>query len=176
MNLHVNGRMFTIRKAKQEDISKVLSLLVEAAEWLKTKGTTQWNYYLTDLEGNMGEVMESINRQNTYLAEIEREAVASLTLEEEPGEWDMEIWGVEAAQGDAVYMHRLVVNREYAGLGLGEALIEWAKNEVNHRGKKYIRFDCLYSNDGLNSFYQRHNPLKGVADVYGKHSKYEITF
>ena len=160
MNLHVNDRKFTIRKAKKEDISKVLSLLVEAAEWLKTKKTTQWDYYLTDLEGNMEEVMESINRLNTYLLETDGVAVASITLEEEPGEWDREIWGDEAAQDDAVYLHRLVVNREYAGLGLGDALIEWAKNDVSQRGKKYIRFDCLNSNEGLNSFYQRHTPSR----------------
>jgi GNAT superfamily N-acetyltransferase len=174
MYLHVNDQVFTLRKAKEEDVKKVLSLLVGAAEWLQSKGTTQWDYYITDLEGNTDEVIESIYKQNTYLLENDSESIATITLEDNPNDWDRDVWGEEADQKDVAYLHRLVVNRSFAGQGIGDALMEWAKEDVSHRGKNYIRFDCLNSNEGLNNYYQRHYHLKGVANIYGKHSKYEI--
>ncbi|WP_409250864.1 GNAT family N-acetyltransferase [Bacillus sp. SCS-153A] len=174
MKLHVKDQMFNLRKAREEDKEKILSLLVGAAEWLQTKGTSQWDYYMTDLEANTEEVLESIKNQSTYLLEQDGLAAASVILEENPGDWDREIWGEESAQTDVVYLHRLVVNRNFAGRGIGDALMEWAKKHVRGREKKYIRFDCLNSNEGLNSYYQRQCSLKGIADVYGKHSKYEI--
>jgi GNAT superfamily N-acetyltransferase len=164
----------SIRVAEENDLKKVLDLLVNAAEWLKTKGTTQWDYYLTDLEGNSDEINESIKRRNTYLFEKEGESVASITLEDKPGEWDMDIWGGEAAQENVIYLHRILVNRNYAGLEIGDALMEWAKKNARQHGKSSIRFDCLNSNKGLNHYYQRHYALKGISEIYGKHSKYEI--
>ncbi|WP_421378472.1 GNAT family N-acetyltransferase [Bacillus salacetis] len=175
MNLHINGQVFTLKKAGDGDMDKVISLLVDAARWLKTKGTTQWDYYITDLEGNLDEIIESITKRSTYLLQEDAKAVATFTLEEDPNEWDMDVWGEDASQNDCVYLHRLVVNREYAGRGIGDALMEWAKEDVSRRGKKYIRFDCLNNNEGLNHYYQRQYRLKGVANIYGKHSLYEIT-
>jgi GNAT superfamily N-acetyltransferase len=175
MILQIKDQEFTLRVAREDDLQKVLTLLVEAADWLQTKGTTQWDYYLTDLEGNKEEVLESIKKQNTYLLVDDGQAVATLTLEDEPSEWDSDIWGEEASQENVIYLHRLVVNRKYSGGGIGDALIDWAKEDVRNRGKNYIRFDCLNNNVGLNNYYQRHYRLKEIANIYGKHSKYEIT-
>ncbi|RIW37279.1 GNAT family N-acetyltransferase [Bacillus salacetis] len=169
-----DDQRLTIRNAEEQDLNKLLLLLEEAAGWLHTKGTTQWDYYLSDLEGNTDEVADSIKRRSTYVVETEGEIAASVTLEDMPGDWDRDIWGEEADQGEVIYLHRLVVKRKYAGLGIGDALIDWAKKETRQRGKSILRFDCLNKNEGLNSYYQRHYDLKGIADIYGKHSKYEI--
>lgn len=174
MELHVADKVFNLRVATENELGQVLELLVGAAQWLQTKATTQWDYYMTDLEGNTKEVLDSIEKRNTYILEQDGEAAASVTLEGEPSEWDCDIWGEEAGQSDAVYLHRLVVNRKFAGTGIGEALMDWAKKQVRDQGKKCIRFDCLSSNEGLNRYYQRYHELKGIANIYGRHSKYEI--
>jgi GNAT superfamily N-acetyltransferase len=163
----------TIRLAKSEDLGKVLELLVNAAGWLHTKGTKQWDYYLTNLEGNKEEVAASIENESTYIVEKAGRAMATLSLESVPSEWDMDIWG-EGAVDDVVYLHRLAVHRDFAGKGIGESLLDWAEGVVRASGKKSIRFDCIASNEGLNRYYQQRYPLKEVINIHGRHCKYEI--
>jgi len=174
MDLVLNGKAYQLKRADEKDLDQVLQLLVQAAKWLKTKGTTQWNYYITNLEGNIEEVRESIISNSTYLLLDKKTVVASITLEEEPNDWDCDIWGEEAHNDCSVYLHRLVVNRDYSGSEIGKQLVDWAKEFVKSIGKRYIRFDCLGDNEGLNVYYQRHYKLKGIANIYGKHSKYEL--
>jgi GNAT superfamily N-acetyltransferase len=174
MKIQAGNQVFNLRMAAEKDLGKVLQLLVGAAEWLQTKDTSQWDYYISDLEGNTEEVLQSIKNQNTYILEKDGKAAASITLENHPNEWDCDIWGEEAERKDVIYLHRLVVNRSFAGIGIGDALMDWAKEETRRRDKKYIHFDCLASNKGLNNYYQRNYQLKGIANIYGQHSKYEI--
>lgn len=174
MELQVNGEVYEIKRAEQEDLEKVLDLVVNAARWLQSKNTTQWDYYLTNLEENTPEILDSIRSNSTYLVMDGEKTVATVTLENSLNEWDLEIWGKDAALSDAVYLHRLVVDRDYSGKGIGDLILEWAENFVKAKGKKRIRFDCLASNKGLNAFYQRRYPLKEIAHIYGQHSKYEV--
>ena len=71
MCLAIHEAIHTIRLAKREDLEKVIGLLVNAAGWLQTKGTKQWNYYLTDLEGNVDEIVTSIENKSTYIVRSE---------------------------------------------------------------------------------------------------------
>lgn len=174
MELNINHEKYELKLAKTEDLNQVLQLLVNAAEWLQMKGTTQWDYYITDLDGNSQEVLDSIEGGDTYLLEKEGVAVASITLENKPNEWDRDIWGSEADQENILYLHRLVVHRHYKGKEIGEALLEWAEDFAKSRGIQCIRFDCLASNVGLNRYYQKRYKKKGIANIYGQHSKYEI--
>ena len=152
-----------IRLAKREDLEKVLGVLVNAAGWLQTKGTKQWSYYLTDLDGNKEEVVASIENESTYIVEKEGKVIATMTLESEPNEWDVDMWG-EEAEASVAYLHRLAVHRDFAGKGIGGSLLDWAENAMIESGKKSIRFDCIASNEGLNHYYQKRYPLKEVID------------
>ena len=162
-----------IRLAKKEDLEEVLELLVNAAGWLRSKGTKQWDYYLTDLEGNKEEVVASIENDSTYIVEQDGKAIATLTLESAPNEWDMDIWGDQAGD-DVAYLHRLAVHRGFAGKGIGASLLDWAENAMRTSGKKSIRFDCIADNEGLNRYYQKRYPLKEVINIHGHHCKYEV--
>lgn len=155
------------------NLKEVLDLLVNAAEWLQSKETTQWDYYLNDLEGNTDEVSDSIRNGSTYLLLHEDRPIASVTLEDQPSEWDMDLWEGEAHE-HVMYLHRLVLHRDYSGIGLGNKLLDWSENHVKASGRYKIRFDCLASNQGLNSYYQRRYTLKEIANKYGQHCKYEV--
>ncbi len=166
---------FLVRKAEPSDLASVLFLLQQAGRWLQTKNTTQWDYYVTDLQENTEEVSDSIDRVNTYIVESDNgECVASITLEMAPTGWDRSIWGDDAKKDDAVYLHRIVVNRKFAGKEVGSDLIKWAVERAKEKGKKRIRFDCLARNVGLNRYYQKWYRRVGIADIYGQHSKYEM--
>lgn len=173
MRFKLDGEVYEITQAKNEDLNKVLELLVNAASWLKTKRTKQWSYYLTDLDANIEEVLRSIENGATYLVEKEGQPVSTLALENNPSEWDVDLWG-EVAQDDVMYLHRLVVHRSHAGKGLGAVLLDWVEKGAQEAGKKIIRFDCIASNEGLNHYYQKRYSLKEVTHIHGSHSKYEI--
>jgi hypothetical protein len=81
MRFKLDEEVYEITQAKNEDLNKVLDLLVNAASWLKTKRTKQWSYYLTDLDGNKEEVLHSIENGATYLVEKEGQPISTLTLE-----------------------------------------------------------------------------------------------
>ncbi|WP_246187587.1 GNAT family N-acetyltransferase [Ornithinibacillus caprae] len=171
----IEKEKLNFRQATYEDLDHVLQLLQQAAKWLQTKNTTQWDYYIHDLDGNKAEVIESIENGTTYIVEKEGKVIASVTLEDSPNEWDCDIWGDKAHDSDVVYLHRIVVHRDLKGRNIGETLMEWAKGYVKEQQKKYVRFDCLASNKGLNDYYQRNYELVGIASIYGQHSKYQIS-
>ncbi|WP_179884992.1 GNAT family N-acetyltransferase [Bacillus sp. AFS015802] len=173
MRVILDEEVYEITQAKPEDLHKVLELLVNAAAWLKTKRTEQWSYYLTDLDGNKEEILRSIENGATYLVKKEGQPVSTLTIENDPSEWDVDLWG-EEAQDEVVYLHRLVVHRSHGGKGLGAALLDWVEKEAKEAGNKFIRFDCIARNEGLNHYYQERYTLKEVIHIHGRHSKYEI--
>ncbi|QTN00702.1 GNAT family N-acetyltransferase [Sediminibacillus dalangtanensis] len=175
MKWTIDEQDFLWRKAETSDLNGVLSLLQQAGRWLQTKNTTQWDYYVTDLQGNTAEVKDSIDNHHTYVLESDGQAIASITLEDSPSEWDFSIWGEEAGEAPAFYLHRMVVHRDYAGKEIGGRMIEWAREVAKEKEKKCIRFDCLASNSGLNHYYQKRYRRVGIANVYGQHSKYEIS-
>jgi GNAT superfamily N-acetyltransferase len=175
MKLKIGKENFELRLAKVEDLERVLGLLVNAAEWLKTKGVSQWDYYIKNLEGNTQEVLDSIEVGATYILELGDEAIASVTLENTPNEWDSDIWGKDVNKEGVVYLHRLVVHRDYSGKGVGSGLLDWAEEYVKSIDKSYIRFDCVGSNEGLNNYYQRRYEMKELANIYGGHCKYEVS-
>ncbi|WP_175991418.1 GNAT family N-acetyltransferase [Bacillus sp. Marseille-Q1617] len=164
---------YTIKKAGIEELDIILDLLKDASLWLKTKGLTQWDYYLTDMDGNLVEIIDSIRRGHTYLLFWKNEAAGSLTLEPSPNEWDCDIWGDEASEERCLYLHRLVVKRKWKGEGLGAECLNWAESFCQQNGYEKLRFDCLHSNDGLNHYYQTRYTLRETVHVHGVHNKYE---
>ncbi|MGM7701414.1 GNAT family N-acetyltransferase [Pseudalkalibacillus sp. Hm43] len=172
MNAYV-GENMKVKTATMEDINTVLDLLVNAAEWIQTKGTTQWDYYLNDLEGNTQEVKDSIRNGSTFLFYEKERPIATATLELKPSEWDFDMWEDEA-NDPVVYLHRVVVHRDFAGEGLGNQILDWSEDYVRESGLNTMRFDCLASNESLNAYYQKRYPLKEVKNKFGQHCKYEV--
>ncbi|WP_070121015.1 GNAT family N-acetyltransferase [Bacillus marinisedimentorum] len=163
----------SLEKARIDDLANIQELLVQAGKWLQEKGLEQWDYYVHDIDGNTADVIESIERGSTYLLKDGLVNAGTITVETSPGEWDRGVWEEEASGADAAYVHRLVVNRFYAGRGIGEKLLNWAEDHAEQQGKTRLRLDCLASNESLNAYYKRIFPFKGVSPYFGGHSKYE---
>lgn len=49
----------------------------------------------------------------------------------------------------AAYVHRLMVTRGEAGLGLGAALLAWAEQQAREKRAPLLRLDCVESNEAL---------------------------
>ena len=59
----------------------------------------------------------------------------------------------DAVPGDARYIHRLAVRRQYAGTGIAQAIIEWAKTEALRANCSYLRLDCDSQRQRLRKLY-----------------------
>lgn len=141
-------------RAASADETGLSELMLNTARWLKSTGSTQWNKLLTGEDDHR--MPDAIARGDVYgFRESNREEWAGLViLQWNPSEWDHRLWGNEDGRIEqAVYIHRLIVNRDYSGRGLGSAILKWTEIGVRYPGKEFLRLDCIGSNAVLNRFY-----------------------
>jgi GNAT superfamily N-acetyltransferase len=133
-----------IRRCQADDVAAVAALLDEATIWVGQRGYEQW-----PLPFPYEEVSAAIERGEVYLAEIEGDAVATVTLL-----WDdPTYWGDRPA--DAAYVHKLAVSRACAGQRIGTAIVDWADANACASGRDFLRLDCLADNPGIRTYYER---------------------
>jgi GNAT superfamily N-acetyltransferase len=140
----------------------VLRLIKEASDWLKTKDTDQWaepwptekardERVRRDLaDGKTWFVWDT----KTWFVWKRKTLAATVTIAERP---NLHVWSDSECDlhEPAVYVHRLVTARKYAGLGLGGQLIDWAgKRGYRLYGAKWIRIDVWTTNTGLHHYYK----------------------
>jgi GNAT superfamily N-acetyltransferase len=151
-------------RVRPEDVDAVYQLLHDAAVWLTARGIAQWK------PGALPRrvVEDGIARGEVFVVRAADALVATLQLEEsDPG-----TWGPDA--GDAVYVHRLCVERTGAGDGLGLRLLDWAGSSARARGRRLLRLDCVASNDALRRYYARAGfAERGEVDVGIRLARFE---
>jgi ribosomal protein S18 acetylase RimI-like enzyme len=122
----------------------VAALLDEATVWVGERGYQQW-----PLPFPREELAAAVERGEVYVAEVDGDPVATMTLL-----WDDPMyWGERPP--DAAYVHKLAVSRACAGQRIGEALVEWADRTAAAAGRQFLRLDCLGDNPGIRSYYER---------------------
>lgn len=125
-------------------MAAVATLLDEATGWVGERGYEQW-----PLPFPRDELAAGIERGEVYVAELDGDAVATVTLL-----WDDPIyWG--ARPPDAAYVHKLAVSRACAGRRIGQNLVEWADSTAAAAGRQFLRLDCLRDNPGIRAYYER---------------------
>ena len=122
----------------------VAGLLDEATVWVGERGYEQW-----PLPFPRDELEAAVERGEVYVAEVDREVVATVTLL-----WDDPMyWGDQPP--DAAYVHKLAVRRACAGRRIGSAIVEWADMTAAAAGRAFLRLDCLADNPGIRSYYEQ---------------------
>lgn len=141
-----------LRRASAVDFDAVHSLLTEASRWLETKGTNQWAKPWPDENGRNERVAGAIEAGRTWIAWQDDRAAATLTTSPN----DHEIWPAGKARESAVYVRRIVVSRDYAGVGLGGQLLDWAGLRAGHfYGALWVRVDVWTTNKRLHNYYRK---------------------
>jgi GNAT superfamily N-acetyltransferase len=132
-----------IRRCQARDVAAVAALLDEATVWVGERGYEQW-----PLPFPHDEIEAAIGRGEVYLAELDGDAVATVTLL-----WDDPMyWGERPP--DAAYVHKLAVRRACAGQRIGSAIVEWADATAVAAGREFLRLDCLRDNPGIRAYYE----------------------
>ncbi|MFC5405925.1 GNAT family N-acetyltransferase [Cohnella soli] len=160
-------------KAGPEHTQDVMQLLVSTAEWLLSRGSSQWNALLRGEDSH--NTPEAINRGEVYLFKEDNRTAGMVMLLDSPNAWDLDMWGDRTNDGAATYVHRLTVNRKFAGKGVGNRMMQWVEQNTPNLDRTVIRLDCLASNEVLNRFYANlgYELVGQATNEYGLFSKYE---
>ena len=139
------------------DLEAILGLIEEASRWLKARGKDQWAEPWPNREQRDARVLRGLVNRKTAIVRQGDSAVATVTM----ANWhNPNVWVNGACVCDlserAIYLHRLITARRYAGCGLGELLINWAAKRARAMyGAQWIRIDVWTTNTDLHRYYQR---------------------
>lgn len=144
-----------IRQAAVTDRAAIIGLIEEAAEWLRGRGSDQWQVPWPTREGRDGRVLRGLRAGHTWLVESGARAVATVSYHPQPDE-GRRLWTGTELREPAVYLSRLVVRRSHAGQDIGVALIDWATQRARSAwGARWIRVDVWTTNIALHNYYAR---------------------
>lgn len=162
------SKEYAIRIATENESDSIIILLKEVAQWLQYKEVDQWQYLLGE-EATAG-ILECIREKYTYVVLKEDEIVGTVTVSPKQNEWDERIFGKEEVS-NSLYIHRFAVKRKYKGNGIGEWILRWVEENVQH-DKEYLKLDCVGHNCTLNDFYKKNSfEYVGSADGLSKFQK-----
>ena len=142
---------YTIRTATEEESDSIITLLKEVAQWLQHKEVDQWQYLLGGEATD--EILEGIREKYTYVITKEDEMIGTVTVSPKQNEWDEHIFGKEEVS-NSLYIHRFAVKRKYKGNGIGEWILQWIEENVQH-DKEFLKLDCVGHNRTLNDFIRK---------------------
>ena len=142
-----------IRRAEADDIPVIIGQIDSAAAWLREeKNTNQWAKPWPDEETRNGRIIRGIDRGATWMVEYGGAVAGTITYRNQA---NPRLWTQAELSERAVYVSRLIVDRGYAGLGLGAALIDWAGMcGIEQWRADWIRVDIWTTNIGLHNYYK----------------------
>lgn len=164
---------YRIRPARTDELDVVLGLIDGAAAWLRAEkpATRQWNRPWPNPDERRKRVYEGLLNAETWL--LFEEGPGTDPADPDPADPDPldphpigtvtikligheELWTVREREIDAVYLHRLVIERGHAGTGLGAELIDWAgrKGRSMLPTAELIRIDVWSDNAELHGYYK----------------------
>lgn len=134
-------------RAELADVPRLLKFRTDTALWLNSLGTDQWAKPFP-----AEHIMASIRAGEVYLLKEHQaaDAAATITLDRDA---DERLWTPEERTESALYVHKLTVDRKYAGVGLGTRLLDWAGDQAAEQGATWLRLDAWTTNTQLQAYY-----------------------
>lgn len=140
-----------------ENLQVVLGLIEDARGWLLTKDTDQWAAPWPDEKARDARVLRGLQGGTTWIVWDGSIPAATVTITPRmnPAVWSTPECTCDLAER-AVFVHRLITARKYAGMGLGAELIDWAGLRGQRLyGAQWIRIDVWSTNPGLHDYWRK---------------------
>ena len=135
-----------IRSVTSPEFESVYAILYGNAQWLLSKNILQWP--LEWLESIRPAIESSIDLGFFSAIDINDQMAAVLEIRSAPEP----LWQHDLAE--ALYIHKLAVDRKYSNREVGRKIIEALKTKAILDGKRYVRLDCVAHNNGLRTYYE----------------------
>ncbi|KAG0244558.1 hypothetical protein BGW41_007321 [Actinomortierella wolfii] len=172
----VTAEQFGFRNVKPEEIDIFIDILERAAAWMVANKLNQWYPGSFVAPKTHAHIENTIGRGNAYFIvkynnpnePSDETIIGTFTLNyDDP--FDEMLWkDLVDDWTDGIYLHRLVVEREYKGFGLGPKALHFAEQMGLRHGKKYLRLDCMADNKLLKAYYREKAHFKEYDDYPGE--------
>lgn len=135
-------KSYSIENTIESDLQLICWMFDEAILYQKLKNYPVWNGY--DVAVLQNDIAQKIQYKIVVNGEIA--CIFSVCYT------DPIIWG-KKDKGDAIYLHRIVVNPKYKGQKHFEKIFAWAKNHAIENDFNFIRMDTWADNPNIISYY-----------------------
>lgn len=126
-------------------IEEAISIMREVATWGRSQGFRIWpEEWLTKEEL----LTKETKTEHFCVGQVEGVNACAFVLQDS----DSEYWP-DKVPGEAVYLHKLCVRREFAHRGMTKLVLEAIKEECLSRGIRYIRLDTGLDEKAVRKIY-----------------------
>jgi GNAT superfamily N-acetyltransferase len=134
------------RNVRSDEIDLAHGILVNAADWLLSKGIRQWT-----IAYPKERYLHSQEKGCNYALESDGELAVVVTLSwEVPAEW-----ADRFAATPVWWLSKLATAPAFRGRGLGALTVRHAINALSDRDADRLYLDCVHGNGFLVEFYRR---------------------
>lgn len=134
---------YQIENTSTKDLKFIYTLFEEAIAYIKKNNYVGWttydkNYIKQDIDKKLQFKIISGNEILCFFSICFSDALIWRAME----------------KGDAIYLHRIVVNPKFKGQKLFRKIRNWAIECANEKGLKYIRMDTWVENSNIIAYYK----------------------
>jgi ribosomal protein S18 acetylase RimI-like enzyme len=141
---------YQFRQAGPEDIKEVTALYKNAIQHMIDGDIYQWDEIYPNEEVLTGDIM---NRE-MYLLIGDEILLACIVINDNQDEaYGSAIW--KYSEGRIAVIHRLCVNHEYQGIGIGRKTMQLAEGIIKNSGYSSIRLDAFSDNPFARKLYEK---------------------
>lgn len=131
-----------VRPTTHEDLLFIYDLFEESVRYQEANGLPSWKNY------DRQTLINDIETNTQYKIIIENTIAIVFTIRLE----DAIIWR-QYEQGDAIYLHRIVVNPQFKGKKMFGHVLSWAIRYGKEHRLKFVRMDTWANNPTLIQYY-----------------------
>lgn len=131
----------TLRKALPEDLPAMVDYYRRAVRFMNNRGVRMWD----DLYPTKDDLEKDIAGNNMYIAEHKGKAIAAAVINcyRDP-QYDEVQW--EQPESSYMVIHRMCIDPEYTGMGLGDYMLYHCERMISERGYNHVRLDTFHKN------------------------------
>ena len=134
---------YEVKNTEMSDLSLIFSLFDRSIHYQEKHGYPTWRNY------DQQSIINDIENKNQYKVLIG----STIAIVFSVCYSDKIIWR-ELEKGDALYLHRIVVNPEFKGKKLFGIILDWALNHGKEKGLSYVRMDTWAANPTIIEYYK----------------------
>ena len=134
---------YKIENTTSADLQVVYDLFELSIIYQEKKGYPVWKNY------DKSALVNDVNNKNQYKIVIDEQIsmVYSVCYS------DKILWR-QMENGDAIYLHRIVVNPQFKGKRMFGIILEWAIQHAKSKGFKFIRMDTWADDPNIINYYK----------------------
>lgn len=151
----------TRSQTRPDEANIFIDILEAGAAWLHANNIKQWPLGMFSSPEGRQEVLGAIETGRCFMIDYHSSDHENSTFKtvgqfllnaNDP--FDATLWSDVEDWRDALYLHRLIIQEPFRGIGLTPKVMEFAEAKVKEAGRHYLRLDCLANSEPLRRFYR----------------------